>query len=188
MTSRQSLVESLERYVTVHGEESAYVPRFLHLLKQPGCFQRNHLPGHLTGSAWIVNRQRTNVLMVRHGSLRRWLQPGGHADGDENIFHTAIREAQEETGVAELELVGNSWFDIDIHPIPEKKNFPAHEHFDVRFLLVADEGSKLTISDESTDLRWIPMDALEQYNSERSVLRLRDKTISNLPAEGRTPR
>lgn len=185
MTSRESLTRSLEKYVTPFPEESIFVPRFLQLLKQPGCFGRDHLPGHITGSAWIVNEDASRVVLVKHGSLRKWLQPGGHADGDENTLTTAMREAREETGIADLRLIGNNWFDIDIHTIPTKGNFPAHEHYDVRFLFVADEKAPLTISDESTDLRWVELDRLEQFNDERAVLRLREKTISSLQAASR---
>jgi 8-oxo-dGTP pyrophosphatase MutT (NUDIX family) len=188
LTARESLIGRLKAYATNFSEELVFVPRFLQLLQNKDCFQRQHLPGHITGSAWIVNHEATKVLMVQHASLQRWLQPGGHADGDEDILRTAIREAAEETGVTDLRLVGSSWFDLDIHPIPGKKNFPPHEHFDIRFLFVADEQSPLKISDESTDLRWIALDLLERFNNERSVLRMREKTILNLRAAAQTPR
>jgi len=188
MTSRLSLIHSLEKYVTPYPEESSFVPRFLQLLRQSGCFERQHLPGHITGSAWIVNEDVTKVILVKHGSLRKWLQPGGHADGDENTLNTAIREAREETGISDLSLVGGNWFDVDIHGIPKKEAFPAHEHYDVRFLFVADERNVLTISDESTDLRWIDLKRLHEFNDERAVLRLREKAISMLQGVNRRRR
>lgn len=188
MTSRESLIRSLDSYKTSFPEESIFIPRFRELLTQSGCFKREFLPGHITGSAWIINEAGTRVVMVKHGSLHRWLQPGGHADGDENTLATAIREAREETGVSDLRLIGDSWFDLDIHTIPEKKNFPQHEHYDIRFMFVASDDCPLVISDESTDLRWIDLDILERYNSERAILRLREKTISNLRAAGQTRR
>jgi 8-oxo-dGTP pyrophosphatase MutT (NUDIX family) len=188
MTTRESLFAALSKYVTPYPEESEFVPRFLDLLSQQDCFQRHHLPGHITGSAWIINEPVTKVLLVKHGSLLRWLQPGGHADGEENVLNTARREAFEETGLSNLTLVGSQFLDIDIHPIPEKKNFPAHDHYDIRFLFIGDEKHELTISDESTDLRWIELDKLGNYTAERSVLRLREKAISSLSVAGRTQR
>jgi 8-oxo-dGTP pyrophosphatase MutT (NUDIX family) len=188
MTSRESLIAALNKYVTRYPEESIFIPRFQDLLLQEDCFQRNHLPGHITGSAWIVNEPVTKVLMVKHGSLLRWLQPGGHADGEENVLNTARREAFEETGLSNLTLVGSQFIDIDIHPIPQKSHFPAHDHYDVRFLFIGDEKQELRISDESTDLRWIDLHSLGQYTTEPSVLRLREKAISSLLAAGRTPR
>jgi len=180
MISREALVAAIERYVTPYPEEAAFVHRFLELLSQEGCFQRDHLPGHITGSAWIVNESVTKVLMVQHGSLRRWLQPGGHADGEENILNTARREAFEETGLSNLTLIGQQFIDLDVHPIPQKHNFPAHDHYDIRFLFIGDEKQELRISNESTDLKWIELAQLERFTTERSVLRLREKAISSL--------
>jgi 8-oxo-dGTP pyrophosphatase MutT (NUDIX family) len=188
MTSRPSLVLALKNYFTPFPEENAFIPRFLELLSHQGCFQRDHLPGHITGSAWIVNTSATRALMIQHGTLKRWLQPGGHADGEENVLNTARREAFEETGLSDLKLVGDSFFDIDIHPIPAKTHFAAHDHYDIRFLFIGNEQQQLTISDESTDLKWIDLNGLEQYTAERSVLRLREKAISSLSAASRTIR
>jgi 8-oxo-dGTP pyrophosphatase MutT (NUDIX family) len=185
MISRESLVTAISNYVTPYPEEAAFVPRFLDLLSQPGCFQRDHLPGHITGSAWIVNEPVTKVLMVLHGSLGRWLQPGGHADGEENVLNTARREAFEETGLSNLTLVSKQFIDLDIHPIPQKEHFPGHDHYDIRFLFLGDEKHELRISDESTDLRWIELGQLDKFTTERSVLRLREKAILSLEAAGR---
>jgi 8-oxo-dGTP pyrophosphatase MutT (NUDIX family) len=188
MTTRQSLVLALENYLTPYPEEVPFIGRFLDLLSKPGCFQRDHLPGHITGSAWIVNSSATRALMVHHGTLKRWLQPGGHADGEEDILQTARREAFEETGLKDLALVGKCFIDLDIHSIPAKSHFPTHDHYDIRFLFVGDERQSLAISDESTDLQWIDLDALERYNAERAVIRLREKAISSLSAASRKQR
>ncbi len=177
MTDRPSLVAALQQYRTPYQDELLFVDKFLALLTHPDAYQRTHLPGHITGSAWIVNGDGSKILLVEHAKLKKWLQPGGHADGDENVLAVALREAQEETGLIDLQLIGPSFFDIDIHPIPERKQppFPGHDHYDVRFLFVAREEDELLISDESTDLRWIPARDLEKFNAEPSVVRLRDK-------------
>jgi 8-oxo-dGTP pyrophosphatase MutT (NUDIX family) len=83
------------------------------------------------------------------------LQPGGHADGDEHVLNVAIREANEETGLFKLNQKHKGVFDLDIHPIPERKGFPNHLHYDVRFLFEASLAEPLKISEESNDLRWI---------------------------------
>jgi 8-oxo-dGTP pyrophosphatase MutT (NUDIX family) len=185
MIDRESLVQGLRVYQTPYSEEAAFIAPFLNLLSQAGCYRRDHLPGHITGSACIINESVTRILLVKHGSLKRWLQPGGHADGEENVLATARREACEETGLCNLTLISNSFVDIDIHPIPAKTHFPAHDHYDVRFLFLGDEKEQLQISDESTDLKWVELSALETYNTERSILRLRDKAISSLSATRR---
>lgn len=175
--TRAELRTALSSYTTGFPEEQPFIDRFLQLLEQPRCFHRDHLPGHITGSAWIVNPERTRTLMVHHGFLKRWLQPGGHADGEEDVFNVALREAQEETGVTRFDFPTKSFFDIDIHPIPARNDFPAHDHYDIRFLLEASDTEAIAISDESTDLKWIDLDKLHHYTTETSVLRLRTKAL-----------
>ncbi|MEI9918310.1 MAG: NUDIX hydrolase [Bacteroidota bacterium] len=176
MLTRASLLTALRNYKTVYEEGRAFVPRFIELLQHPDAFQRTHLPGHITGSSWIINNDGTKVLLVKHAALHKWLQPGGHADGDENVLRVATREANEETGLMKLSCDGKI-FDIDIHSIPAKKDlsFPQHDHYDVRFLFRANENDALKISDESTDLKWIELENLQNFNSETSILRLRSK-------------
>jgi 8-oxo-dGTP pyrophosphatase MutT (NUDIX family) len=179
MTDRKSLLSALRNYKIVYEEERSFVPRFIELLQHPDAYQRTHLPGHITGSAWIINNDATKVLLVEHAKLHKWLQPGGHADGDENVLRVALREANEETGLINLTTVSDGLFDIDIHAIPARKDlsFPQHDHYDVRFLFRADENDKLLISDESTDLKWISLKELDQFNNETSILRLRSKLV-----------
>ena len=123
---RKGLVAALQRFESSFLEEQKFVTPFLDLLTQTDCFQRTHLPGHLTGSAWILNKSKTKVVLVHHGKLNRWMQPGGHADGDENIFAVACREGNEETGIGNL-IGAEEIFDIDIHTIPARKDFPEHQ-------------------------------------------------------------
>ncbi|MDZ7646212.1 MAG: NUDIX hydrolase [Cytophagales bacterium] len=93
------------------------------------------MPGHITGSAWIVDPSNTQALLVHHAKLNKWVQPGGHADGDENILQVALREAEEETGLKNFKVLSDPPFDVDIHLIPERADFPEHFHFDIRYLL-----------------------------------------------------
>ncbi|MBS1682707.1 MAG: NUDIX hydrolase [Bacteroidetes bacterium] len=174
--NRQSLVAALQAYQTNYTEEREFVKSFLELLSDNDCYQRTHLPGHVTGSAWIVNADKTKTLLVHHGKLNRWMQPGGHADGDENILHVSLNEAEEETGLKNF-ILPDKIFDIDIHTIPARKDFPEHLHYDIRFLLIADEDEKVEVSEESHDVKWIELNDLEQLTSERSVLRMKEKLI-----------
>jgi len=171
---RHVLLEMLKSYKTDFGEEQTFVDRFVELMKSDNCFQRTHLPGHITGSSWIVNPDKTKSLLVLHAKLNKWVQPGGHADGDENVWRVAVREAEEETGLKNLNPF-QEIFDLDIHVIPERKDFPAHFHYDIRFLVLAMETEKITVSEESHEVRWINLKELERFTSERSVLRMKDK-------------
>ncbi len=173
--NRNTLVSQLTHHQTLFQEEKEFISRFLSLLSDTTCFERTHLPGHITGSAWIVDFTRTQVLLVHHAKLNKWVQPGGHADGDENILRVALKEAEEETGLKKFNVIGDHLFDVDIHLIPSRVDFPEHFHYDVRFLLEADPNDVIQVSEESHDVKWVRLDELEQYNQERSVLRMKEK-------------
>jgi 8-oxo-dGTP pyrophosphatase MutT (NUDIX family) len=140
------------------------------------CFQRTCWePGHVTGSAWIVSLDGSRCLLTHHRKLDRWLQLGGHADGETHVEAVALREAEEESGITRFlmppwqgELVP---IDLDVHVIPARGSEPAHEHHDFRFLLVADASLPLQISEESNDLRWVDVARLRDFTDEESVLR-----------------
>lgn len=154
------------------------MPRFLELLESEQSFHRDHLPGHITGSAWIVNADRSHVLLVHHAKLNRWLQPGGHADGDENILRVATREAEEETGLTNISLFAPSIFDLDIHSIPARPDFPEHLHFDVRFGFIASPKDALVLSNESHELEWIRIENVGDYTQRNpSITRMVKKSI-----------
>jgi 8-oxo-dGTP pyrophosphatase MutT (NUDIX family) len=142
----------------------------------PDCLERSCLTGHLTGSAWVVNRARTHALLTLHRKLGRWLNPGGHADGDPDLPAVALREAQEESGLASVRLLRNELYDFDRHQIPEHKGIPAHWHYDFRFIVEADSAEPLVISEESNDLRWVEIGQVPGLNPAESVARLIRKT------------
>lgn len=180
MTSRKELIECLQTYRTAFKAEAGFIPAFLSLLQAERCYYRDHLPGHMTGSAWILNHDRTKVALLHHAKLNKWLQPGGHADGDENILQVALREAQEETGLLNLTLLTTGIFDIDVHLIPARADFSVHDHYDIRFAFVADPNASLQVSDESHAVEWINLhDAAAFSGNNTSIQRMVQKTISN---------
>ena len=178
MESSSTLRQQIELYSTTHSRESEFAFKFLELLQHPDAFQRNYLPGHITGSAFIVSEDFSQTVLVHHVKLNRWLQPGGHADGDQNTARVALREANEETGLKNLMLTSSEIFDLDIHPIPARKDFPQHDHYDVRYLLVASKEEKIVVSEESHDVKWILLKELETFSTEASLLRMRDKSLA----------
>jgi 8-oxo-dGTP pyrophosphatase MutT (NUDIX family) len=175
MSTLPALYKTLQDYTSRFAEELAFREQFLALLTHPRAFHRDHLPGHITGSAWIVDSTTQVVLLTHHAKLDKWLQPGGHADGDPDVQQVALREAWEETGLKSLQLRTPAIFDIDIHTIPARKDFPEHLHFDVRFLLEADRHEPLVITHESNDLQWVALDRLADYTTQRSMARMREK-------------
>jgi 8-oxo-dGTP pyrophosphatase MutT (NUDIX family) len=130
-------------------------------------------PGHVTASAFVVDRTHSRLLLIHHGKLRTWLQPGGHIDPGESVLTAAIREVEEETGVVGIPLL-DGIFDVDVHAIPPSGDRPAHSHFDVRFLLEA-QSEELADSDEVLGVRWVPLPEVPDLVSDRSVLRAAGK-------------
>lgn len=172
-----SLIEELKEYQSNYGPEITFKENFLTLLQHERAFHRDHLPCHITGSTWIVDEQLEYVLLTHHAKLNKWLQPGGHADGDEDVRRVAMREANEETGLTQINFLQTAVFDLDIHPIPERKDFPAHDHYDVRFIVQASRNEPLLITEESHDLQWIHVSkvpTLTEMNP--SILRMLEKT------------
>ena len=106
-----------------------------------------------------------------HKKLQIWIQPGGHADGDGNLARVALREAIEETGIEELEVL-TPGIDCDVHIIPQRLNEPEHIHLDVRYLIRAPENSKIKRNHESVDMRWVEFSELMELTSDESTIRL----------------
>lgn len=176
VTNRHDLLQALSIYQTRYKEEKAFCTRFLELLRHERCYHRDHLPGHLTGSAFIVDDSRRYTLLTHHAKLNKWLQPGGHADGDENIVGVALREAQEETGITHFAFLTKNIFDVDIHLIPARKDFPEHFHYDVRFLLEASRDERLVITEESHDLDWVELEKVGSLvNHSPAMMRMVEK-------------
>lgn len=141
------------------------------------CLFRTCAPGHLTGSAWIVSPDRKRTLLTHHHKLDKWLQLGGHADGDGDLLAVALREAREEGGITRLRPISAAVFDVDRHWIPPRKTEPGHYHHDLRFLIEADPDEPLVISSESKDLAWVAIDAVTAINPEESMARMVRKTL-----------
>jgi len=148
----------------------------------PDVCQRWHASGHFTGSGLVTDPTMTQVLLIHHKKLGKWLQLGGHADGNPSLNEVALRECEEESGLKHLafacELRGSDSpipFDLDIHRIPTRKGEPEHLHYDVRFLLVADPREPLLLSEESNDLAWFSIADARSLTDEASMQRQFDK-------------
>lgn len=174
---RRPLESLLESYVPSGPIDAEARERILRFVRaHDDCFERTLLEGHVTGSAWIVNRSRTRCLLTHHRKLERWLQLGGHADGQTDIFEVAMREAVEESGLTSLRTASTAIFDCDVHPIPARRTEPRHFHYDVRFLLEADDAEPLVVSEESKELAWVALDDVAGLESDESVMRMVAKT------------
>ena len=174
---RERLAALLDGYGRRWPGETEVLARFREFLASGELLQGKANPNrHITASTWIVNRARDKALLTHHAKLHKWVQLGGHTDEGEDWTAAALREALEESGLAGLKLADNGLFDLDIHEIPARADTPAHWHYDLRFLVEADDGDSLTISDESRDLAWVPLDRLSEYTAEESQHRMARKT------------
>jgi hypothetical protein len=177
MQHRQPLLTLIDRYSQLYPAEASTVARIREFVgAQSLCFQRQLAMGHITGSAWLIDKTRQRVLLTHHRKLNIWVQLGGHADGDSDVARVAMTEAEEESGLLDLQLVSPDIFDIDIHAIPARGAEAEHWHYDCRFLVQATGADAYAVSDESHDLAWIELANVASLSSEASLLRMVAKT------------
>lgn len=134
------------------------------------CCERTLSVGHFTGSAWLVSADGARVLLTHHRKLGRWLQLGGHADGDGDLARVALREAEEESGLSGVSLLPGI-FDLDRHMIPARGAEAAHWHYDVRFAMRALGGERFEVGEESHDLAWRAISEIVTDNEADESLR-----------------
>ncbi|HHP7241348.1 MAG TPA: NUDIX hydrolase [Cyclobacteriaceae bacterium] len=178
------LGEKLNAYQTTFQVEKKHLIRFKDLLKKQNPHARNTFPGHLTASAWVVNTKCDAVLLLLHTKLGRWLQPGGHADGELDLQKVSKKELVEETSVSSVVLLKGEIFDIDVHKIPANEKEPEHFHYDVRFLYQSTKND-VQNNHESKMVKWVPISEVSDYvNDEQSIMRMVDKTLLMLKSNG----
>jgi 8-oxo-dGTP pyrophosphatase MutT (NUDIX family) len=174
-----TLLSALSFHRAHDAEEHIHVENIIAFVERNSqrWWQRSTLEGHITASAWVLNATRTHALLLHHAKLNCWVQPGGHLDGDDaSPAAGALREAHEETGLVALQLADKNLFDVDVHAIPARAVEPAHLHYDLRYLIISLD-SNVTLSDESLDARWIPLDELARVPFERSISRMAEKSL-----------
>ncbi|HEY9117593.1 MAG TPA: NUDIX hydrolase [Roseivirga sp.] len=166
-------------YWPSYETEKAFQKRMLFLLNNfENCFERSLVHAHFTASAWVVNQAMTHCLLTHHAKLDRWLQIGGHADGDADLSRVALKEIKEESGLTEISFLREGIFDLDIHLIPERKGIPAHDHYDIRYLIQADMEESLNINHESNEMRWVSLEEVQKIsNNNISMTRMVNKTL-----------
>jgi 8-oxo-dGTP pyrophosphatase MutT (NUDIX family) len=179
--SLQAARTALAAYAPSEPREQEFRARMLQLLDADLALSRHHFqPGHLTASAFVLAPERDAVLLIFHRKLGIWVQPGGHVEAaDADLEAAARREVEEEVGLT-LKSDGRPApiFDLDIHAIPQRKNEPPHEHFDVRFCLQSPTRD-FQLGDEVADARWIELSKIDQLTTDESVLRPARKLVSS---------
>ncbi|GAB4153594.1 MAG: NUDIX hydrolase [Planctomycetota bacterium] len=173
---RALLIAMLDAHSRKFPEREDLVERFRSFVRaRADCLERSCLDGHVTASAWVVDPAAARAVLLRHRKLGKWLQPGGHVDGDPRAVRAAAREVREETGIVGLSVAAIHSevvpVDLDIHEIPRRGSEPSHLHFDVRFLMRA-SSDRLIAGSEADAIRWCDREEVRALTQEPSVLRL----------------
>lgn len=176
---RRNLIKLLNEYKPISSEENKFKTDMLVFISEnKNCFNRSLEIGHITASAWLLNKEGSKVLLMHHAKLNKWLQLGGHTDGESDVLAVAIKEAQEESGIKAIEPISNNIFDIDIHLIPKNSKDNAHLHYDIRFLLQVKSLEDFKINHESKELRWFEKDKNRLPSKSKSITRMYNKWLN----------
>ena len=174
------LLQQLSNFTPADAEEERHCAEIMTLLSQSTApFSRAHFePGHVTASCFIVDPATGRLLLHHHKRLDRWLQMGGHVEGDELPPQAALREGMEESGLEDLRLMRGSVLDVDVHAIPAGKGEPEHKHFDVRYVALTLAPERLSRDvKESNELAWFELGRAEELmgepGSSRAIRKIR---------------
>lgn len=157
---QQNWLTDIDAYAIGHADERETVAQFRAFMRDHAdAAQRELAIGHLTGAAWLVSADGRRVLLTHHRKLQRWLQLGGHADGDADLVAVALREAEEESGLRDL-AIEREIFDLDRHWIPDHGAVPGHWHYDLRYVVRCCGDEQFAVSEESLALAWRDIDTM----------------------------
>lgn len=180
------LKEQIEKFEPFNEQERADKEMMLEYMNTfEDVLTRENKMCHFTASSWIVNKERTKVLMIYHNIYQSWAWTGGHSDGDENLLHVALKEAEEESGLKNLKVLSDGIYSLEIVTVDchtkNGKFVPSHLHLDCCYLLEADENEPLRIKeDENSGVKWIDIDKATQVTSEGKMVPIYQKLNDKL--------
>jgi len=171
----QKIYNEILNYVPFDEREAEDKKTTLDFIKNnQDVLTRDNKIAHFTTSAWIINKERTKVLMIYHNIYKSWAWVGGHADGEEDLFSVINREIEEETGLTNLKPIINGIYGINIVPVDNHikrgKIVNSHLHVDVEYLFEADESIPLRIKeDENSGVKWVDINKVNDYTTEERM-------------------
>lgn len=178
---RSKVLNLLDNYYPQNLHEIEAKKRIIDFVKENSdCFERTLEIGHVTASCWLLNYDRTKALLMHHKKLKKWVQLGGHCDGNSDVLEVAIKEAQEESGISEIEPISREIFDIDVHISPANLKEKEHYHYDIRFLLSVTKNVDFVKNEESNELRWISRNIEELPTKQEPVVRMFKKWMTRV--------
>lgn len=185
------LKENLEKYVPYNEQEEvdkevmlSYINNFDNVLTRENQY------GHFTSSAFVLNKERTKILMAYHKIYDSWAWVGGHSDGDSDLLHVAMKEAKEETGIKNVTPISENIYSLEIIVVngheKREKYVASHVHLNATYLLEADENEEIHIKeDENSGVKWVPIDKILEVSSEQWVKdRVYAKIINKMKNDG----
>jgi 8-oxo-dGTP pyrophosphatase MutT (NUDIX family) len=175
--NREKIVNMIREYASENEAQRRFrEPIIDFIINNDDCLGTGNPNGHLTASAWVVNHDRSKVLLTHHVGFDKWIQLGGHTDENEDILCAAFREAKEESGLSSLKLLSDGIFDMDVHFVPARNGKKEHYHYDIRFIFEGDDTEKVIVSEESKDVKWVELHRISEFSNEESVIRMARKT------------
>ena len=170
----ECLWQKLDDYGKRYPEERALAQAFAFFSREADFLSRHRAEAHATGSAWVVSPCGEKALLTHHRKLGRWLQLGGHGEGEADPFLVAWREAKEESGLKHLEPVSRQIFDLDRHWIPARPGEAGHWHWDFRYVFRA-RAEEFQLSEESLGLAWVEIRQIAEEFEDPSLARMARK-------------
>ena len=178
--------EEIEKYIPYNEQEISDKELMLKYIDIfDDVLTRENKMCHFTSSSWIVNKDRTKVLMIYHNIYKSWAWTGGHADGDSDLLNVALKEAKEETGLNNLKLLSDGIYGLQIltvdSHIKRGKFISSHLHLDCCFLFEANEEDELKIKeDENSGVKWFKIDEATKITNEEKMKPIYEKLNSKI--------
>ena len=183
----QNLINNIKKYHPYNEQEQMDKPLILNWIqKNEDAFSRENAVAHMTASAWVVNKERTKVLMVYHNIYNSWSWLGGHADGETDLLAVAIREVKEEAGISRVRPVSEEIFSLEVLTVDghwkNGRYVSSHLHFNITYLLEADSAEAVSVKeDENSGVAWFaPREALEKSTEPWFVKNIYTKLLKKM--------
>lgn len=173
MIKLRQQIQNYEPYNEQEEKDKQIMLKYIDMFND--VLTRNNEFGHFTASSWVVNKQRTKVLMLYHNIYKSWTLSGGHADGETDLLGTAIRELKEETGVKNIKILSEGIYSLEAAPVEghtkRGKYVPSHVHLNLTYLLEVDENEETTIKeDENSGIKWVNIEEVENISTEKYMI------------------
>ena len=189
MTMEYTLTEQIRSYQPMNEQEERDKELILHCLEtEKDIFTRANRLAHMTASAWIVDPERTKVLMAYHNIYHSWSWLGGHADGETDLLKVALKEAKEESGIYHVKPVSEKIYSLEVLTVDghvkRGEYVSSHLHLNVTYLLQAEETDVLHIKeDENSNVGWFSLEdavaaSTEPWFQEHIYRKLNEKLMN----------